>query len=258
MARRWLRAQLLAVLLLSLPQLAGPVLGAPNNALSNGSVTPGSGTTATTFTFSVQFQSDSGAAAAVTASVANRTVAMGLVAGQPDNGTFRGSATLPAGSWPVTFEADADRGNNPTLSGPTVTVTSGATPPPTAPPTPRPTAAPTPVPTPTPMPLTATPLPPTTPPSLTATPIGGSSPAASGFLGGYLVTPAPTRSADAAPAVARPEAAADELWTLLTGGLVAVTVLAFLAMVAILRSQRETGPDQPVTPVKFGPPPADE
>jgi hypothetical protein len=228
MARRWSRAQLLALVLLFV--LVAPTYGAPpNNTLSHGSVTPTSGTTTTVFVFAVDY---SGTPATVTASVANRTVSMSLSSGQPTHGTFRGSASLPAGSWPVTFLANAQGKDPSPLPGPTVTVF----PAPTVAPTPRPTSAPTPVPTKPPPPLTATPLPPTQVPSATASASRAGYPAASGFLGGFVVTPAPS-TPGAPPALGGPEAG-DELWTLLMGGLIAISVLAFVAMVAILRDRQ--------------------
>jgi hypothetical protein len=228
MAHRWSRAQLLALALLL--TAVAPVHAVPpkSNVLSNGSVTPTSGTTATAFVFTVDY---SGEAASVTASVANRTVAMTLISGQVTDGRFRGSASLPAGSWPVTFHADAERGKDPSLSGPRLTVASLATP--------RPTPQPTPTPVPTPPSLSATPLAPTPATSASSGASHVGDPSASGFLGGFLVTPAPS-SAGALPGLAGPRIA-DELWTLLMGGLIAISVLAFVAMVAILRNRERTG-----------------
>jgi hypothetical protein len=231
MARPWSRAPLLVFALLL--TAVAPVHAAPpkNNVLSNGSVTPTSGTTATTFVFTVDY---SGEAASVTASVANRTVTMSLISGQLTNGRFRGTASLPAGSWPVTFHADAERGKDPSLPGPRVTVASLATPLPTS----QPTSPPTPAPTPASPSLSATPLAPTPASSASAGASEVGDPSASGFLGGFLVTPAPS-SDGAAPGLAGPKIA-DELWTLLMGGLIAISVLAFVAMVAILRNRERS------------------
>lgn len=229
MARRSFRAPLLALALLA--TLAVPAVAAPpDNVLSNGGAAPSSGTTATTFVFTVDY---SGTPASVTASVANLTVPMNLVSGVETDGTFRGSAKLPAGRWRITFNANAAHGKDASpLVGPVVTVSALATPQPSVAPTASPTAALTPVPTPAPPPLTATPLPPGA-----ATP-GASqvgTPSASGFLGGFLETPIPT--ATAAESAVGGSAPGDELWTLAMGGLIAISVLAFVAMVAILRDR---------------------
>lgn len=134
---------------------------AAGNVLSNGSVTPTSGTVATTFAFAVDYASGQGfAATAVWAEVAGTTVTLALVSGSADDGTFSGSSSLPAGSWPVTFRADAVQGSDPTLAGPTLTVIDpNATPPPTS--TPRPTPRPSPTPRPTAAPTVRPPPPPT-------------------------------------------------------------------------------------------------
>ena len=233
MARRSFRAPLLALALLA--SLAAPAVAAPpDNVLSNGSVSPSSGTTATSFTFTVHY---SGTPATVTASVANLAVPMNLASRAETDGTFRGSAKLPAGRWRITFNANTAHGKDASpLVGPIVTVSGLATPQPSVAPTPRPTTAPTPVPTPAPPPLTATPLPPGA-----ATP-GASEvgePSASGFLGGFLETPIPAASAP--ESAVGGSAPGDELWTLAMGGLIAISVLAFVAMVAILRSRSVAG-----------------
>lgn len=218
------------------------------NTLSNGTVSPTSGTTATTFTFTVQYE---GAAASVSVSVSGRTVPMTVVSGTSSNGTFAGWSTLPVGSWPVTFVAVA-KGNPEDLDGPTVTVTSTATPRPTTAPAPPPT----PIPTQAPPPITATPLAPTPVPSATLSAVGDS-PGASGFIGGFVLTPAPTATADAAPALEEP-GVGDEMWTLLTGGLIALSALALLGMVGILRTRRSEAVDQLIGPPQNRPPAGDE
>jgi hypothetical protein len=244
----------LAVTLLLL--LVAPALAAPNK-LSNGAVSPASGNPATIFTFTVQYE---GAAATVTASVAGLTVPMSPVPGSA-NDTFRGTASLPVGSWQVTFLADATTGKDDDLPGPTVVVTSGATPRPTITPTPAPTPPPTPAPTPIPtrppISITATPLQPTPLPSITPSPVESGSPGASGFIGGFIRTPPPTSTPDAAPAVEGP-GVADEMWTLVTGGLIALSALALLGMVGILRTRRPKPVDEPIGPADYRPPTGDE
>jgi hypothetical protein len=182
---------------------------------------------------------------------------MGVISGSSSNGTFGGTTTLPVGSWPVTFFADASTGKDDRLVGPTVTVTSGATPRPTVAPTPTSAPPPTPVPTPAPPPLTATPLQATPLPSTAASPAGSGSPGASGFIGGFLLTPAPTSTPEPAPALEAP-AVGDEMWTLVTGGLIALSALALLAMVGILRTRRGEEVAQPIGPAEAGPPTTDE
>jgi hypothetical protein len=228
--------------------LALPAHGAPNT-LSNAKASPPSGTTATTFIFTVDYE---GAAASVTLSIADRTVPMTVISGTSSNGTFGGSTRLPVGSWQVTFRAVA-QGRDHGLSGPTVTVTSTATPRPTTALTPTP--PPTPIPTQAPPPITATPLAPTATPS----PADVGVPDASGFIGGFIVTPPPTSTStpDAAPALEGP-GVGDEMWTLVTGGLIALSALAFLGMVGILRRRRPEPVDQPIGPAQGRPPTGDE
>lgn len=117
------------------------------NELLNGGLSPSSGTTATSFTLSVQYRSDKDfAATKVVALVAGKTVTLRLVAGTTVNGTFRGTSKVPAGRWTVRFEAQAAKGPTVTLVGPTLLVS------PPQPPKPKPTVAPTRTPPPTPKP----------------------------------------------------------------------------------------------------------
>jgi len=124
-------------------------VSAAGNELSSAQAGPGSGTTATTFTFKVTYDGRF-PATSVTTSVAGRALAMIRVSGSPSSGTWSASTTLPAGTWPVTFSAVPERGNNASLAGPTVMVTAAVTPPPKA--TPKATPAPTPARTPEPLP----------------------------------------------------------------------------------------------------------
>jgi len=158
------------------------------NSLSNGDVSPLSGTTETLFEFSVDYTSNPEVVPnAVWAEVAGQTVPLEGPVDSP-NGTYVGSATLPAGTWSVTFRAVA-QGNSPTHAGPNIEVTPLPTPIPTpGPPTPSPTQVPpTPVATPTPDP---TPL----PPGVTPAPTPRPTPLPPG------VTPAPTPAAPGATA----------------------------------------------------------
>jgi len=165
------------------------------NTLSDGAVAPPSGTTLTTFVFSVHYVSSNGQdATSVRALVADDVVTLSLVSGEADDGTFSGRSTLQAGSWPVTFQAFS-QGQDPTLIGPTVVVTGptpqptptlAPTPTPTPAPTPQPTPAPTAAPTATPNPPGSTPHPtarstprPISPPGSTAAPAATATPSAS-------------------------------------------------------------------------------
>ncbi len=218
---------------LLLASAAGHAAAAPPNSLSNGSVSPGSGWTTTTFVFSVTYTSTTGSAATVVAVAGNKTVPLALVAGTSANGTFRGSASLPAGTWPVTFQATSTKGNKSTLLGPTVVV---LTPTPAPTPTPRPTPVATPQPTPRPTPV--------------ATP---GSPSSSAFAGGGTVSdsPAESQASGGGPGFgsATPTqipaggggsgtSVDDGLGTFLTGGLAAIGLLAAVGFAAIWRDRR--------------------
>jgi hypothetical protein len=133
--------------------------------LSNGKVAPGSGTTATSFTFSV-FYRDSGGCVPTAAAVH-----VAGVGGYPLTGTgnyqagvtFKRTMKLPAGSHAYWFTFTSGSGNGvktKTLSvvSPAKVVVSGPapTPVPTPKPTPKPTPRPTPRPTPKPTPKPTT------------------------------------------------------------------------------------------------------
>jgi hypothetical protein len=134
------------------------VAAAGPNELSNGWVSPTTGTTSTAFTFSVDYRSDKDfGASSVVAMVAGRSVTLRLASGNASGGTFRGTSTLPAGRWPVSFRAQASQGPSPSLAGPTLVVTAPAPTPP--PPTPKPTPPPPPPPTPAPALATNPPAP---------------------------------------------------------------------------------------------------
>ena len=139
-------SRIVATALALLAAVAPSPAAAASNALSDGSVSPGAGTTETSFLFTVSYTSPRGIGATrVVSLVANQSIDMGLIAGTPDNGVYQATTPLPAGTWPVTFQATAAQGKNPTLAGPTVVVSDVATapPPPTAaPPPPAPAPAP--------------------------------------------------------------------------------------------------------------------
>lgn len=107
--------------------LVAALCGAPSpasaagNALSAASVSPHVGTTTTVFAFAVRYDGKF-AATSVTADVAGQTIPMSLTAGDGLAGLWAAAASLPAGSWTVTFTASAELGNPPMLAGPTITV----------------------------------------------------------------------------------------------------------------------------------------
>jgi hypothetical protein len=265
MPRRRSHAALLVLALLF--ALAPPTLGAPGNQLTQGSVNPLNGTTANSFVFTVRYTSAQGhPATSVTATVSTFTVPMGLIAGTASDGTFQGNTNLPAGSWPVTFLADAQKGFDPSLAGPTVTVTlappptpaptPAPTPVPTPPPTPVPTPPPTPVPTPPPTPV---PTPPPTPaptlaPSVPSSPAEGTTPTpgSSGFLGGVVETPTPSSGLDPAPGIGGADVES-QLWTLLIGGLIAIAALTLFGIFLILRDRRRSTVDERVALIERSP-----
>jgi hypothetical protein len=267
MARRWFQAASLGLALLL--ALARPVMGAPGNQLTNGTVNPTGGTTANSFVFTVRYASAQGhVATRVTATVASFTVPMSLIAGTAFDGTFRGVTNLPAGTWPVTFLADADKGFDPSLAGPTVTVTlappptPAPTPVPTPVPTPKPQPAPTPVPPPppTPVPIVAPPAPAAATPVPTPIPPVAASGAASasqgappsGFIGGVVQTPGATPAADSAPALGTTET---QLWMILIGGLIGIAALTLIGIILILRERRRTVADERLTLITESPRP---
>ena len=147
------------MLALALATAAMPVRAA--SVLSDASVSPTSGTTATAFTFSVRYTStDTPArpAHAVWAQVGPASVTLTKVSGTAQEGVWQGTATLPAGTWQVSVHATNAGDPQPEpLLGPIVTVTA---PPPTPTPTLRPPAPPPPTPAPAPV-LTQPPTPPT-------------------------------------------------------------------------------------------------
>ena len=146
-AARALRILAAALLALSFASATAPARAA--SVLSDGSVTPESGTTATAFTFSVHYTSTetpTRPAQAVWAQVGGVTVTLIKVSGSAHDGTWQGTATLPAGTWQVIFHATTSGDPQPEpLPGPIITVTEPP-PTPTPAPTPPPIAAPTPLP----------------------------------------------------------------------------------------------------------------
>jgi hypothetical protein len=206
---RWLRplAAVGLALLLALASAVGalPVRAANTFVDGSGTVSPSSGTTATTFTFSVEYQSSSPVrpATAVWVEFAGPSAAadlpLALVTDDQVGGvytaTYSASTTLGAGSWTSSFHGTVSAGTPPSAQvGPSIVVTQWQpTPAPTFAPTPQPT--PTPPPTPT-LPPGATPRPPTPRPAPTPTLRPGQTSAPTPTLAPGQ-TPAPTAEASA-------------------------------------------------------------
>lgn len=147
-----------------------PAAAAPGARLMNARVAPTSGTTATTFAFSVEFNGTAGVTAtAVVARVAGATLPLALAAGSARRGTWTGSSRLPVGTWQVVFEADPSDGPAIQLTLLTPVIVS------------RPAPAPTPTTVPTPG-LTPGPGQPST---------AGTTPAAAAAPGGLAASPTP-------------------------------------------------------------------
>lgn len=141
-------------------------------SLSNGQVTPGSGTTATKFEFSVTYTDNDSCVPdrIVVVVIGLRAFDLSYVSGGLQSGaTFARTVTLPAGRWAYRFEASSGSGAGRRLvkltkvDPPRVNVQA-----PKPDPTPKPVVTPTPHPTvvpPTATPITPTPSPTSTRPS---------------------------------------------------------------------------------------------
>lgn len=142
---------------------AGPCSSQSHNPLlSNGRASPPSGTTVTSFTFTVTYADTKGCApnwVRVTIAGVGVYPMSGSGTSYDTGVTFTRSMLLPVGTHAYSFAANSgDFGAQKTtalttVSPPSVTVTAPATPPPPQPtprPTPKPTAVPEPVPTPAP------------------------------------------------------------------------------------------------------------
>ena len=165
---------ILGAVLLACALAVAPAPARAASVLSNGTVSPGSGTTATNFDFSVHYSSlPSERAEEVWAQVGSVTIDLVRVSGSANNGTWAGSSLLPVGIWQVSFHATGQDGSQPppftVPDNVTVTLAPTPTPAPTPPPTPRPTPRPTAAPTPA-SPPGATPTPGAPPPGSTPRP----------------------------------------------------------------------------------------
>lgn len=145
--------------------IAGPSLaancGTPshNASLSNGGASPGSGSPATTFVFSVSYADNAGCTPSVSLIIGGVGTFAMSGAPPPAGGTavYKTTRSLPVGTWSYSFRATSGTGGGEitttfTAVTPSTVRVSNAppptppppTPPPTAPPTPPPTAPPTP------------------------------------------------------------------------------------------------------------------
>jgi len=205
------------------------VLAAQPNQLSAPAVSPTKGEVTTTYAFSVHYAGRY-PATSVTVVVGSRTIQLALTAGSASDGTYAGSSQLPAGTWPVTFNAVSTKANPPTISGGTVTVV-GPTPNPTPSATPVRTSAPTVAATAAPTPVTKT----TTPSSTTSSGSGTGGAAASQALAtpvaaaGAAGTPAavtaalagstdPEKGADVVAAIGRDDFVPGAFWPIMLAG----------------------------------------
>lgn len=121
MIRRLLLVLAIGAALVGAPSHAS----AASNTLLGAEVTPTSGTTATSFVFTVRYEGRF-AATRVEATAGPTAVALVRISGTALDGAWRGSSHVPAGTWPVTFAAVALQGSAPSLAGPTLTVVPDA------------------------------------------------------------------------------------------------------------------------------------
>lgn len=270
--RRWASVATLGLAFAAACAMPGPAWGAQPNQLLSPQVSPRAGTPTTTFVFSVSYEGRD-PASSVVATVAGQTVILGLVSGTTSSGVFSGGSQLPAGTWAVTFVADAARGNDPTASGGTVQVAA-----PTPVPTPIPTPVPPPTPAPTPPPVVVVPAPTPTPPPAggpgvpapastptpVAAPIDGQEPpagapapgssgepvppaqdAVTGTAGGGVFSAAPS-AAPIGGSLVSPEVfrRTDWLWPLLLGGLGVIGLVAAWGLLLGARDRRRRQAEQ--------------
>lgn len=241
---------------------AGPVAAAAP-ALSNGSVTPTSGTTTTTFTFGVTYTPGTqpvrralSATATFSNVVSGANVVVALTRVSEDGqlvSRWSGQSQLPVGTWAVTFSAVPESGPTPlplTLAQQVVVVGPPTpTPAPTPPPTPTPPATPTPSPVPTPTAVpTARPtaIAPTPLPSGAATaspasgePSGSAEPTPFGTTvgsGSEAASVTPTATPGGGPGGG--EDVEGQLTSFLTGGVAAIGLLAAVGFAAIYADRR--------------------
>jgi hypothetical protein len=141
--------------------LAGNCNGATTPAITGGTASPGSGSPATTITFSVRFTDSGGCQPSkveVVVAGLGRYAMTGAGTAFQAGVTYLTAMSLPAGSWAYSFAATNGSGKRSvtlTAVSPASIVIVSPTPRPTPQPTPVPTPAPTPRPTPQPTPVPA-------------------------------------------------------------------------------------------------------
>lgn len=263
-SRRWASVATLGLLFAAACALPAPSWAAQNGLVSP-SVSPRTGTPATTFVFSVTYDGRD-PALSVVAIVAGQTVSLALVSGTTTSGTYSGASQLPAGTWTVTFSADASRGNDPTVGGGTVQVAA-----PTPVPTPVPTAVPPPVPTPVPTPPPVVVIPAPTPPPAGApapptsnstpppAPVDGQQPpagatssvplpsaqdAVTGPAGGGVFSPAPSGVPAGAASVGVLPSRTDWLGPIMVGGVGLVAMVGAWGLLLGARDRRRRQAEQ--------------
>jgi hypothetical protein len=212
-----------------------PVLA--KNVLSGATVSPRTGSTATTFVFSVHYTGKP--ANSVVAHVGTLTVALSKVSGTAANGTWRGSRRLPVGTRSVTFSATAI-GNVADLPAGQVTVKATPTP------TPAPTARPTP------KPPVATPRPTTPRPTAKATSTPSRSAKASGIPSASRATPPATPVAvggatEPSPSAGAGSLASDDEGRILPAVLLGLFVILGVGGIALLTGRRQAE-ERPMPP----------
>ena len=238
--RRVARAALLGALAAAFSPPFAPVAMAAPNQLSSPLVTPTSGDTNTTFSFSVHYAG--AAATSVTALVGSKTIPLSLTSGSATDGTYTGSSKLASGTWNVTFIAVAAKRNSPTLSGPTVTVAPTA-PPPAPTPVPVPTVVPTAIPTPVPAAVPPAPKPaappavaPAAPPVAVIPASGTPLPVAAVPAGSLAAAPSAAGVASVIPG--HTDLAPPAFWPVMLGGFGLIGLIVAYSVFAMGRDRR--------------------
>ncbi len=195
LGRSSVRSAVLAVLLGASTILPVAAAGNGPTSLSDPAATPGTGTPATSITFSVTYKNAEGSSpdyVNVVIGSATHSMHATTTADNWKHGvSYAFTTTLPVGTWTVRFEA-ADRNRfMDQVDGPTVTITAPPAPPPAPTPAPTPKSTPAPTPKPTPAPTRA----PTPPPTATPGATPGGPP-----VSGPAATPPASTGSDTPPA----------------------------------------------------------
>ena len=117
------RVTMVLAIMAALAGAPSSVSAAPPNQLSEASVAPSSGGSSTLFVVSVRYVSPAGnPAIGVTASGGGQIAVLTLFSGTATDGVWRGTITLPPGSWEVTVQANVVKGASPSMLAGTVSV----------------------------------------------------------------------------------------------------------------------------------------